>query len=506
MYIKKNIYLLYESIKPQVMKRHLLLTFCSLLMVLAVKGQNYQTVNPDVISSFVDENNHVGFIRIDSTVYDNGLVFYPFAVNQWLGNQCFSPNAGSWAGSEIIIKDNGYNIFINHAQDSVKINTLAPEGDSWIAYGQTGQLHIVAAVVEHGVMEFQGLTDSVKVIAFQAYNSDGEPTEMEVNDMQVKISKNYGFVKTLSFYNFPEMNSWYDILTELTLAGLSEPETGVKNFYWFDVHDFQPGDVLHVLRNDGTWIGEEDGYFQITETRKVYEYLERNDYNDSIEYIYSLTQMVLKPWIDSIEVIEDTITEVIKPYPGFDKLPGEPIFEEHSQDNITTYEYFTMTAGEHLIKTFSNYWFESSGEDCWIFMHYDGVPLTTYYMKGLGGPYYPYHALFGSLLHQEPVYYEKGGESWGVPLDVTNVQDIQVVENIKIYPNPAKDVLTLNIGHAGSGSYTLRLYDTNSRLINTKELQPGDNVLNVSHLTPGLYFLIISNRQGIQEARKILVQ
>ena len=265
-------------------------------------------------------------------------------------------------------------------------------------------------------------------------------------------------------------------------------------------------DVLHVLRKDGTWIGEEDGFFQITETRKVYQYLERTDYNDSIEYIYSLTQMVLKPWIDSIEVIEDTITEVIKPYPGFDKLPGEPIFEEYSQDNITTYEYFTMTAGEHLIKTFSNYWFQFSGEDCWTLMHYDGIPLTTYYIKGLGGPYYPYHALSGSLLHQEPVYYEKGGESWGVPIDVTNVQDIQVVENIKIYPNPAKDVLTVNIAHAGSGSYTLRLYDTNSRLINTKELQPGDNVLNVSHLTPGLYFLIISNRLGTLEARKILVQ
>ena len=490
------------------MKRHLLLAFCCILLTFMVKGQNYQTVYPDRIVSFVDEENYYSFVRIDSTGYDNGLILYPFSVNHWLYDYCFSPTAGSWIGTEILIMENGYNIFLNHESDSIKINTLASDGESWLAYEKTDEMQIIATITEHDVMNFLGLTDSVKVIEFQAYDMEGGSIENEINEMQVKISKNYGFIQTLNFYYFSSSNSWYHNITrkELVLAGLTEPDAGVQNFTWFDVHDFQSGDVLHVLRKDGTWIGEEDGYFQITETRKVYQYLERTDYNDSIEYIYSLTQMVLKPWIDSIEVIEDTITEVIKPYPGFDKLPGEPIFEEYSQDNITTYEYFTMTAGEHLIKTFSNYWFQFSGEDCWTLMHYDGIPLTTYYIKGLGGPYYPYHALFGSLLHQEPVYYEKGGESWGVPIDVTNVQDIQVVENIKIYPNPAKDVLTVNIAHAGSGSYTLRLYDTNSRLINTKELQPGDNVLNVSHLTPGLYFLIISNRLGTLEARKILVQ
>ncbi len=488
------------------MKRHLLLTFCSLLLVLAVKGQNYQTVNPDVISSFVDEKNHVSFIRIDSTVYDNGLVLYPFTVNQWLGNHCFSPNAGSWAGSEIIIKDNGYNIFINHAQDSVKINTLAPEGDSWIAYGQTGQLHIVAAVVEHGVMEFLGLTDSVKVIEFQAYDTEGGFIENEINGMQVKISKNYGFVKTLNFYNFPEMNSYADTITELTLAGLSEPETGVQNFTWFGVHDFLPGDVLHILRQDGTWIGEEDGHFQITETRKAIQYLERFDYNDSIGYVYKITQRIHKQWIDSITVIEDTITKVIKPNPGFDKLPEEPIFDDFSNDDLSAYYYHRMKGGEHLKKMFFNYWFTNSDNDCWSPEHYDGVPHTTYYMNGLGGPYYPYQALFGSLLQQELVYYEKDGESWGTPLDVTNIKSVHLPGLIRVYPNPVKDILNVNIDLDYPVGFTIRLFDMNSRLVKSKELQPGDNVLNVSHLTPGLYFLIISNIQGVLEARKVLVQ
>lgn len=488
------------------MKRQLLLAFCSLLMVLVVKGQNYQTVNPDVISSFLNENNYVSFIRIDSTGYENSLILYPFSVNQMLFDNCFSPRAGSWIGSEIIIDDNGYNIFLNHQQDSVKINTLAVEGESWIAYGHPGQLHIVASVIEHGIEEFLGLTDSVKVIAFQTYNSDGEPAELEVNDMQVKISKNYGFVKTLSFYYFPEMNSLYGLLTELTLAGLSEPETGVQNFTWFDVHDFQPGDVLHVLRNDGTWIGEEDGYFQITETRKAIQYLERFDYSDSIRYVYTITQRIHKQWLDSIAVYTDTLSKIIAPYPEFDKLPEEPIYDYFSNGDLSSYYYHRMKAGEHLEKVFFNYWFEYHENDCWFMMHYDGIPHTIYYMNGLGGPYYPYQALFGSLLHQELVYYEKNGESWGTPLDVTSIENVLLPDQVRVFPNPVKDILNVSISRNDPAGFTIRLFDMNSRLVKSKELQSGDNVLNISHLTPGLYFLIISNRQGIQEARKILVQ
>jgi hypothetical protein len=488
------------------MKRHLLLAFCSLLLVLAVKGQNYQTVNPEVISSFVDENNYVSFIRIDSTGYENSLILYPFSVNQLLYIHCYSPRAGSWIGSEIIIGDNGYNIFLNHQQDSVKINTLAVEGESWIAYGQTGQMHIVASVIEHGIEEFLGLTDSVKVIGFQVNDSEGEPMESEINEMQVKISKNHGLIQTLNFYYFPVHNLYYNILTELTAAGLSEPETGVQNFTWFDVHDFQPGDVLHVLRKDGIWIGQEDGYFQTTETRKVYEYLERSDNNDSIVFTYFLTKLVMKPWLDSIAFYTDTLQKVIKPNPDFDKLPGEPVFELDYYGNENVYSFFRMIKDEHLKKTFPNEWFEIQDAECWTLMIYDGIPQSWYYMKGLGGPYYPYQALFGYLYERELVFYEKNGETWGTPLDMTNVHEISIPEYVKVYPNPASEILTVRIDHYGSEGYTFRLFDTNSRLVKTREMQPGDNLVNISHLTPGLYFLTISNRQGILDAKKILVQ
>jgi len=210
------------------MKRQLLITFCSLLMILVAKGQNYQTVNPEVISSFADENNHLSFIRIDSTGYENSLILYPFSVNQLLYAHCYSPWVGSWIGSEIIIKENGYNIFLNHQQDSIKINTLAQEGESWIAFGQTGQLHIVASVIEHGVEDFLGLTDSIKVIGFQINDSGGEPIESEINEMQIKISKNHGLIQTLNFFQFPEPNTFSIHLLSLPLPGFQSLKPGFR--------------------------------------------------------------------------------------------------------------------------------------------------------------------------------------------------------------------------------------------------------------------------------------
>jgi len=51
-----------------------------------------------------------------------------------------------------------------------------------------------------------------------------------------------------------------------------------------------------------------------------------------------------------------------------------------------------------------------------------------------------------------------------------------------------------------------QLFLANSRLVKTKVLQAGNNEVDISHLTPGLYFLTISNRQGFLDAKKNLVQ
>ena len=496
--------------------RTLTLTLTSLILFsLFAIGQNYQTVYPDQENCFFNDNDNIICLRIDSLSEGDVTVLHPSRVNlyksDYNGDDCFSPFVGSWIGKEIEIRDYGENVFINHADEPVTINTSAVLGNEWVAYEVPGELQIKAKVVAHNVMNFLELTDSVKTIAFQAFDAVGDSLEMDVNGMQVQISKHHGWVQPLNFYYFPDFYfHWFDMrLQELLIAGLSEPQMGVKNLTWFEVYDFQPGDVLHMRRKSGSWVGEVDGYYNITETRSVFKYLERIDYEDSIQYTYSLIERVEMQWLDSIAVIKDTLTQVITPNPSFNKLPFEPAFDFLFKNNPEVYMYYAMWKDEdgHFAKGTYNYWFDMYADDCWIAGHFDkSTTGSRYFMKGLGGPYHALYDMFGSLFVQELVYYQKDGVTWGTPLDVSSVKKYTKPNLVKIYPNPVRDFFTINIDPFLSGELSLQLVDVNSRSVHQQRVSSGATNVNVAHLTPGIYFCIVTGKQGVIHAHKLLIR
>ncbi|MBS4013047.1 MAG: T9SS type A sorting domain-containing protein [Bacteroidetes bacterium] len=477
------------------------------IIALTTNGQDYQAVRPEVESCFNNKYGLINCLRIDSVLDNPTATLYPAPSHLPIDYNCFSPSIGSWIGKKIIIKESGENIFLNHANDSVRINTQAALEDSWLAWEGSGGVKIIATVVEHKLMDFLEVTDSVKIIAFQAYNSNDEPLQMNINDMQIVLSKLYGLIQTLNFYYFPNFSSWspYNAnLHEHTLVGLSNPLMGLKNFGWFDVYDFQPNDVLHVLRKNGVWVGQSTGYFNITETRKAYKYLERIDYNDSIFYRYSLRQVVYKDWLNYTAVSHDTLTVMIKPNKDFDNLPEEPAIEYYGDSG--SYDYFTMRENEHIIKTKGNTWYVKDDANCWEEWHYDGVPLEIYYMKGLGGPYYPYAAMFGGSLGEELVYYEKEGVIWGTPLIMTNIETIANEDFVSIFPNPVKDVLTISLDASNTGTLNLRLINIHGSDVINPILLDGITMIDVSKLPQGLYFCVITQNNRIFYSRKIIKQ
>lgn len=495
------------------MHAHLQVSGILMLFSLLTMGQNYQTVYPNQENCFLTKNGNITCLRIDSLSEEsNTVLLHPSRANLSIGDNCFSPFAGSWIGKEIEIRNNGENVFINHADEQVIINTHAGLGYEWVAYEVAGEMEIRATVIAHNTMNFLGLTDSVKTIAFQAYEAGGQPLDFEVNTMQVKISKHHGWIQPLNFNYFPDFYFYYymleENLQELSIAGLSEPQKGIKNFTWLDVYDFQPGDVLHVFREDGDWEGMEDGFFNITETRSIFKYLERTDYEDSIQYTYSRVQRIEKQWLDSIAIYTDTLTKVITPNPSFDNLPFEPAFDLPLKDKTEAYMYYRMWKNddEHLVKSNSNYWFEKHMEGCWFPVHFDGIPNSEYYMKGLGGPYHPFSDMFGHSLIQKLVYYEKDGTTWGSPLDVTSVESIAQPDLVKIYPNPARESFTVDIDPYLSGDFSIRLMDVKGRSVLEQKVSSGNTTVNVTQLTPGIYFCIVTGRQGIVYTHKLLIR
>jgi hypothetical protein len=231
------------------MKTHLLIFVLIRLIVTNIHSQEYQTITSDRIVSFENESREVRSIRIDSVHFETDSVLYPNSNIQQLDYNCYNVRGASWIGEKIIVKDDGYNLFFNHALDTIKINTNAQLNQSWKAYELTDSLLITATITGHNTMEFLGQVDSVKIITFKVFDKINTPIVHELNNISVLLSKNYGWIKTLEFYHFP-------VPKVRTLIGLSKPALGIVNLTWLDVHDYQVGDEIHVL----------------TETTEIYDF------------------------------------------------------------------------------------------------------------------------------------------------------------------------------------------------------------------------------------------
>ena len=87
------------------------------------------------------------------------------------------------------------------------------------------------------------------------------------------------------------------------------------------------------------------------------------------------------------------------------------------------------------------------------------------------------------------IYYKKGDEEWGeeVLVSINNSYDDKLVS---IYPNPATDFVYIksNVSNHISGS----IYNSHCQLIKTFEFPLGINILDITRLKKGMYFITIN--------------
>jgi len=465
-------------------------------------GQDYQTISENRISYF--QGQYIKCLRIDSVRYQSDSVFYPFRVIQHLDENCYSPFVASWIGAKIIVRENGMNLFLNRGNDTIKINTRAKLNDKWIAFDLADSIIIEATVTNHDTMSFLGLVDSVKTLSFQVYDTSMSPLDYDINQMNLHISKNYGFIKTFNFYLFPDITVDFppDQFEELDLIGLSNPKTGVQNLTWFDVNDFEPGDELHILDESSSWYGDGSGH-AIT-NKAMYKYLDRTDYEDSIVYHYSRRQSIFTTWSDSssFKFYNDTLKEIIKPDTLFDKLPGEPIvFSDFSMFN------YVMTKGPILSKEDPSdlEWYFHSSDSCWFMPITDGCLSVDTYLQGLGGPYYSCINAFSlGGAERKLVYYKKGETEWGSPLVITQVSD-PVTYAISVFPNPAKDFITISLQGSHAGKLKFTMFDLNGRIVINEIIDASEKLINIAAVTPGVYLYRLTEPDRIVYLNKIVI-
>jgi len=89
-----------------------------------------------------------------------------------------------------------------------------------------------------------------------------------------------------------------------------------------------------------------------------------------------------------------------------------------------------------------------------------------------------------------------------------NMNDVQDERKIVLYPNPVNDVLYVDLGNETAGSCDIRLYNSLGNLCRqAKSANETVVEFNVSNLSGGIYFLIISNSDASKaETHKIIVK
>lgn len=477
-------------------------------LTLDALAYDFQTVYSNRVALFENSEKQIKALRIDSVKVDIDSVFYPFTTIQEVSENCFSPYKASWIGEKVVVKPDGTNLFFNRDGDTITLKTRARINETWIAFQRADDFRVKATVQSIEMETFLGLTDSVKTIILSVIDQNENMLEHPLNNLKLKISKTYGFVETLNFYLFPDMevHDTMEKLENISLAGLTNPIAGVQNLTWFEVNDFQPGDELHVLEESSSWEGWNAEYGYSITNKANYKYLERTDYLDSIVYLIAIKQSIEKVTHESssLEVLLDTVKSVIKVNPAFDKLPGEPIIDDIY---LVVYNFY-MTSGTILSKTIPKQYenFHAKNDSCWGMIIFDGCARNNTYFKGLGGPYYKCTnccSLGGE--ERKLVYYKKGETEWGEKLVITGVSEIKSSDDLQFFPNPAASFVTIS-NPSNIQIKRIELTDFSGRVVQTWKAQElVESTLNIQHISPGIYLLKATTAKGIKTG-KLVVQ
>jgi hypothetical protein len=471
-------------------------------------AQNYRVLQPGRTTQYMDSWGYLLPMQVDSVSISGTDTNYFLLKNlQQMDWECYHVQGPSWMGERVTIRPDGETSFYNIYDRPVTIKTKATLNEEWICYTETG-LSFRASVSSVGVEDVLGITDSVKTISFQALNSEGQNTDHVVNNMNLILSKNYGLVKTLNFFDFPDFSFGIMVhgIDELILKGYNNPETGIQNLTWKQVHDHNIGDELHTISIQ-SWPDHEKY------TENIATLLDKEIIGDTIANTWenktkiSIIYYTGEPSTFSAHI--DTITVKITNDPDFDNLAGIAW-----QWWVNSYTINFMQAGEHgPTKTYGslNKFFRGSeiylGDTCYTDGGWD---LRCYSedvcYKGLGGPYYDNHCPHEADI-RDLVYYKKDGVEWGTPLDFTVNTTLKPYEAkpeiVSVFPNPANDLVNILFKN-NTGEYSLQITDNSGREIAAYSLAGEANTLDLSTLKPGIYYirLITDNQTFIKKLIK----
>jgi len=470
-------------------------------------GQDYQNICSPGITFYSSSSNSFGAFRQDSIVPTgaNDTIFISFrAIRAVYDTGCSDTTNGSVLGRRIYKTASGWFYFFNRSGDTVKIFTQSAINQSWKFCPLPANAYIQATVTSIIMDSILGATDNVKIITLQAKDEFGNNINHPLNQKFIKLSQHYGLSRMLDIYWIPGDTNFY------TLAGKSNPPSGIQNLTWQEIYNYNVGDEYHYS-GEGT----------ASRWKTISKILTRSEIgNDSVVYTIEQCQQNFSGIYPYYYTTHDTITQGYGYYPvsgsWISRMPGEFVrsgyryaddywFEEHSFPGRRLKGY---SEGGY----FSD--FAYHGYLCWIINSGYEMPSTSWtYAEGLGVTsrhYKLFEPPSGEHMDEYLVYFKKGSETWGTPIasdcsvllgDGQNIKNVEGYR-IEVIPNPVIDNAQILLkGLPALDNLTYELYNYSGAIVRRGNNPGMTFTFDRQGLPSGLYLLLVSGDSGILKAK-----
>jgi len=81
---------------------------------------------------------------------------------------------------------------------------------------------------------------------------------------------------------------------------------------------------------------------------------------------------------------------------------------------------------------------------------------------------------------------------------------VQILNSLKVYPNPAKGIVNIDLAGNVTGETTYELFDVQGRKVVSKVSSNTIETLNVENLSDGIYMLSIQNGSA-KTTKKVVI-
>ncbi len=518
--------------------KKLILIILILNSLFSSHAQNYQCLQSGVKRYFINSNGYLRGMRIDSVrTSGSDVIYYPFhtARGNYLSGSTLDSNGGSWLGKKVIQKTDGTFLFDNIWNDTVIVKTQAHTGDIWAFYTDTTSHHYIATVTSEDTMTVLGSLDSIKTIRINAYNGSVLDLTDSLNNFQIILSKNNGFVKMFDLHTFPYhapdtsfyfgVDYYLDYLIHPWLCGFSAPAHGTSNSIfslvllvnptYSQLYDWNVGEVFEFqtftqhIPSEGNY---PHGYYFDSITAKTI-------IPGGVQYSYSGWKaeahihplaIIRGTFSPSSSFPYDTLSIIGGVFTVFDNLlidtskmseEKEHYYMLHYLPNDTT---FCGQANKYIL-------YRSNIQDYGFSYHTEGCDISRTYKTGLGLLNYHWDFLGGyppKLEDTTLIYCVKRGIPCGhytYPSPINYIAGINEFNkpSFTLLPNPASDELTIKTN--STQPYTITLQNMLGQTVLKQHATKQQETINVSDLPAGVYNISIADETGSRHNEKLLI-